>query len=269
MLADFIAENRDEIIARTRAMISARTAPVATEVELTNGIPVFLDQLGAALRLMKATGQTDHSSIASTAGKHGLDLFGMGLTIGQVVYDYGNVCQAVTELALEHDAPIRGDEFRTLNLCLDDAIASAVTEYSAQHERSRVDTGSERLGALAHELRNVLNTAFLSFESIKGGIVPAGGSTALLHGRSLLRLRDLIDRSLADVRLEAGIYHPARIAVAALVEEVGITAVAQAHARGIQFAAATTAQDVTVDADRQILAAALSNRTCLPQRPAA
>ncbi len=45
MLDEFIAANRDAIILRTRARVTTRTTPKASDAELTNGIPVFLDQL--------------------------------------------------------------------------------------------------------------------------------------------------------------------------------------------------------------------------------
>jgi hypothetical protein len=46
----------------------------------------------------------------------------------------GDVCQAVTELAIELQIPIGTDDFHTLNRCLDNAIASAVTEYARLRE---------------------------------------------------------------------------------------------------------------------------------------
>lgn len=86
------------------------------------------------------------------------------MTVSQVVHAYGDVCQAITELALEVDAPISTDDFRVLNRCLDDAIAGAVTEYGRGRNQSTVDGEAERAGFLAHELRNLLNTAILAFE---------------------------------------------------------------------------------------------------------
>ena len=90
-----------------------------------------------------------------------------GFTVDQVVHDYGDLCQAVTELALEKNAPVSTDEFHTLNRCLDDAIADAVTEFGWQRDQLISQMGSramsERLGSLAHELRNHLNTAMLSY----------------------------------------------------------------------------------------------------------
>src|SRR5690606_31203226 len=100
------------------------------------GIPMFLDQLVEALRLRRASGGTDNSEIDRAAAKHGQSLHQRGFTIAQVVHDYGDVCQVVTDLALDRDAQPVGTEFQTLNLCLDDAIASAVTQFAEQNVRT-------------------------------------------------------------------------------------------------------------------------------------
>ncbi len=76
-----------------------------------------------------------------------------------MVRDYGDVCQVITELAIEQEANISGDEFRTLNLCLDDVIANAATEYARLREHTIAAAGTERLGILAHEQRNLLAAA--------------------------------------------------------------------------------------------------------------
>jgi signal transduction histidine kinase len=259
LLDEFIIANRDAIVARAQARVATRSCPKPSDAELKNGIPVFLDQLGDALRLAKSSDVIAHEQIMKSAGRHGLDLLRMGLTVAQVVRDYGDVCQAITELAIEQKAPIPPDEFQTLNLCLDDAVAEAVTEFSRQRDRTIADQGTERLGVLAHEQRNLLNTAMLSFEMIKSGTVAPGGSTGLMLGRSLMGLRDLIDRSLADVRLDAGIKSLERISVAEFIEEVEIGALIQAQARGVQFVASSVDRTVTIEGDRQILAAAISN----------
>lgn len=259
VLYEFLIANREAIIARARAWVASRPAPQATAVELKNGIPVFLDQLGDALRLAKESGGVDNEKISESAGRHGLDLFRMGLTIAQVVHDYGDVCQAITELAVLQHASISGEEFRILNLCLDDAIAAAVTQYAGQRELAVADQGTERLGVLAHELRNLLTTAVLSFESIRCGRVALGGSTGLLLDRSLLALRNVVDRSLADVRLDAGVEHFESIAVAEFLQDVEVSAMMQARSRGLRFSMGAVEQGVTIEGDPQILAAALAN----------
>jgi hypothetical protein len=150
MLHEFIAINRDEIIRRCRAKVAARSVPPPTEVEIDHGVPVFLDQLKNALRL----GAVTSPEIGGSAIKHGHDLLLQGFTVSQVVHDYGDVCQAITELAVELNAPIGTDDFRTLNRCLDDAIAGAVTEYGRERNQSIRDEtarGNERAGFLAHD----------------------------------------------------------------------------------------------------------------------
>lgn len=259
VLDEFITLHREAIIVGARLRVAARTCPKPSDIELAHGIPVFLEQLVSALRLARATDLIDHAEIGESAGRHGHDLLRRGLTIGQVVHDYGDVCQTITELAVRYGIAIATDEFRTLNLCLDDAIAGAVTEYAHQRECGIAREGTERLGVLAHELRNALNTATLAFASIQSGRVAPGGSTGLVLGRSLLNLRDLVDRSLAQVRLEAGVALHAAFSVAELIEELEIGAFLQAQAKGLHFAAETVARDVMVQGDRAILMAALAN----------
>jgi signal transduction histidine kinase len=259
VLADFLTRNRDAIVALTQARVTSRKYPKASGLELTDGIAVFLDQLGDALRRATSTDVVDHVDITVSAGIHGRDLLRRGLSIAQVVHDYGDICQAITQLAVQQETPIPPGEFRTLNLCLDDAIAEAVTEYASQRERAIVDQGTERLGVLAHELRNLLNTAMLSYDTIAAGHVAPGGSTGLVLGRSLVGLRSLIDRSLADVRLDAGIENRERISVAELVEEIEIGALLQARSRGLIFTASLVDRAVSIEGDRETLAAAVSN----------
>jgi len=259
MLDAFLLSNRDTILARTRARVATRMVPAPSEVELMHGIPVFLDQLGEALRQAQSSDRIDHEQIGRSAGKHGQDLLHQGLTVAQVVHDYGDVCQVVTALALEQNEPIAGEEFRTLNLCLDDAIASAVTAYVRHREHAIEDQGTERLGVFAHEMRNLVTAATLSFDMIRKGLVAAGGSTGLVLERNLMSLRSLLDRSLTHVRLEAGIERMERISVAELIEELEIGALLQAQARGMRVAVTTVDPAVTIEGDRQILTGALAN----------
>ena len=259
MLDNFIISQRDAIVARSRQRVASRSNPRATDVEVTSGVPVFLEQLVVALRLAKSSSAIDHEEIGRSAARHGLELLRMGLTIAQVVHDYGDVCQLISELALELNAPISGEEFRTLNLCLDDAIAGAVTEYARQRENVLAEQGTERLGILAHEQRNLLNTAMLAFEILKGGQVAVGGSTGLVLGRSLMGLCALIDRSLADVRLDAGIERLEPISVADFIGEVEIGASIQAQARRVQLWMGPVERTLYIEGDRQVLAAAISN----------
>jgi signal transduction histidine kinase len=131
------------------------------------------------------------------------------------------------------------------------SIAARVRQFS--HE------GTEVLGMLAHEMRNLLNNALMSFASIRKGVVSPGGSTGAIHERSLLRLHALIDRSLADVRLDAGIQNIEIVPVWEIFEEVEIGALMTARTRGVRFVVTSVDPAVVVKADRQTLAAAVAN----------
>jgi signal transduction histidine kinase len=182
-----------------------------------------------------------------------------GESEAQVVHDYGGVCQAVTELASEATAQITADEFRTFNRCLDEAIARAVTEYARTREQRIADEGNERLGDLAHELRNALGAAMLSFQTLKTGTVGLGGATAALLGRSLTHLSTIIDSSVAQVRLESSIRAPERVSVSEFVEELEVGATLEADARGLTLTVTHVEPGIDVEADRQLLTAAAAN----------
>ncbi len=255
MLHEFLSENRVAIIARTRAKVAARSAPRPTEAELQHGIPLFLDQFIELLR----HSQHSSSAIAESAALHGRDLQKMGLTVAQVVHDYGGLCQAVTELAGEMNAPITANEFREFNRCLDDAIAEAVTEYTRRREQLIASEDSERLGNLSHELRNALGAAMLSFQTLKSGNVGLGGSTAALLDRSLRRASALIDSAVAEVRLESGNRVTERLSLHEFIEEVEVSAAMEASAYGLSLTVTPVAKGIDVAVDRQLLAGAVVN----------
>ena len=104
-----------------------------------------------------------------------------------------------------------------------------------------------------------LNTAVLAFESIRRGQVPIGGSTGAMLARSLDQMRELIDRSLVVVRLEAGQYQPARFALAALVEDAEVAATLFAQERAVIVTVQAVDPALILEADRLSLVSVISN----------
>jgi signal transduction histidine kinase len=259
MLHEFLTVHRDEIIASTRRKVATRIAPQPTKAEVEHGVPLFLEQLADTLRLEQETSaRPTNLEMAESAKRHGAELRKAGFTVGQVVHDYGDLCQAVTELAIELKSPISADEFKTLNRCLDEAIAQAVTEFARQRDISHSHHANDR-GFFAHELRNLLNNAFLSYQVLKTGTVGIGGSTGAVLGRNLIAMRELIDLSLDEVRLEAGLQRRKRVLLSQLMEEVGLAAAIEARARGVQLTVTPVEPGMEIDVDRQPIAAALTN----------
>src|SRR3546814_8449472 len=63
------------------------------------------------------------------------------------------LCQAITDLALANDVPFTMEEFRTLNRCLDNAIANAITEYAYQHDTLQADRQADAYNLRSEERR--------------------------------------------------------------------------------------------------------------------
>ena len=250
----------------------------ASARQLANGVPMFLEQLTRTLRAEEegddAEGKrisgpsggdaTALSQIGITATAHGQQLMEFGYTVDQVVHDYGDLCQAITDLAVERDAPFSVTQFRTLNRCLDNAIADAVTEFSAHRDasvsRQQASVENERLGVLVHELRNSIQTATLAFKALESGTVPINGSTGALVKRSLKALSELLDRSLGEVRERAGgtdISHA--FSLAAFIADARSIAALGASARGCAFSVPEVDASIGIAGNRDHLLAALVN----------
>jgi hypothetical protein len=278
MLHEFVAANRDALIEMCRAKVALRRARRSSDAKLAHGIPVFLEQLVRTLEMEQtahparsrevsgpAGGHDSRTSeIGRAASRHGRDLLRHGFTVDQVVHDYGDLCQAIAELAIERNEKIAVDEYRTLNRCLDNAIADAVTEYSCHHDALVEYRGAqalnERLGFLAHELRDLVHSATLAAKAMKSGNVGIAGATGAVLDRSLAGLRSLIDRSLADVRVSAGM--PARRALVGMAELAAMAAAVaslDAQARGCRFTAEAVDPGLAVLADRELLTSAICN----------
>ena len=277
MLHEFLTANREALVERCRLKVAKRLAPKVTNAELQHGIPAFLDQLiktllvektSEPLRSRKVSGPSGGgpamSEIGQTAALHGRELSLQGFTVEQVVHDYGDLCQAITDLAVERGAQIETDEFRTLNRCLDNGIADAVTEYAFQRNALVENTGvkalNERLGFLAHELRNHLHVATLAVIAIKAGNVGMAGATGAVLDRSLIGMRSLIDRSLADVRAAAGML-PRRqlLSLADFIADVNISASLESHSRPTHKTVGEVDSELALDVDREMLLSAVAN----------
>lgn len=257
-LASFILVNREAIIDGARVRTAEREATTLASTS-SNGISIFLDQLGNALRAADARVGVENREIGNVARRHGCVRLGLGASIAQVVHEYGDVCQTLTELAWQQRVSISVCEFQMLNFCLDDAIAEAVTSYAREREGVVVAEGTQRLGMLVHELRNLLNVASLSFDRIRAGAVGVKSSTALMHARSLLGLQRLVDQSLAHVRAEAPVVRNEMISVSDLLAEVEHGASAQTQRRSIRFTVTTSDASMSISGDRQAIAGALVN----------
>jgi signal transduction histidine kinase len=277
MMHEFLANNRAELERRCRQKVAQRPGRSASSQQLENGVPIFLDQLIRTLRIEQtsnpsashaisgpAGGTSMLSELSASASQHGKDLLEMGFAVDEVVHDYGDLCQAITDLAVERDAPFQIHEFRTLNRCLDNAIADAVNEFSYQKELVMADKlereSKERVGMFAHELRNILGTATLAFSAAKAGNLSLSGATGSILERSLAALARMIDDSLLDILV--GDQHAtvlSSFSLSLFVVELAAAAHLAAEAKGCTLAVAPVDPLLALSGNRELLLAAVAN----------
>ena len=278
MMYEFLSNNADDLIRRCIDKVNKRPQRNASVEQLRTGIPMFLEQLtktlqaderlgaAAAMQISGASGgdENDDSEMGATAAAHGAELLALDYTVDQVVHDYGDLCQAITDLAVERDAPFSANEFRTLNRCLDNAIASAVTEFSFQRDCAMSDRHAsetnERLGFLMHELRNSLSVATMAVAAMEAGQLSISGATGALLKRGHAAMQRLINLSLEDVRGEntaaqsKGVFSLARF-----IHDARAAAQLDADTRGSALIVADVDELLGIQGDRDLLLAALAN----------
>jgi len=259
MLHEIISSNREELIARTIAKVSARPSPSATTNESEHGIPLFLVQLAETLRLEVTATPFSPTAIGAGAATHGRELLARGYSISQVVHDYADACQAITEFATERRVTITPEEFHTLNRCLDTAIAEGVTEYQRLESEASSRHDLQHRGQIAHELRNFVQTALLSFKVVQAGKGGVSGSSGLVLGRSLVNIRDLVDSIVSEVRLAATTPRHDRVSLLRFVDEIAVSASLHAQVRDIRLTVEPVDPAHDIDVDTQLLASAVMN----------
>src|ERR1700683_595654 len=212
MLHEFLTSNRQLLIPGCREKVAKRSEPTETPATIDHGVPLFLQQLVETLRDEETTGIRNldaeptpaPTEIGRAAALHGVELLRQGFSVDQVVHDYGDLCQSVTALAVEQDVAISTDEFRTLNRCLDNAIADAVASFGSARETSldrQAETLQKRLVIFSAEHRRLIDIALQSLNAIKSGNIGINGATGTLLAHALEELHSLIDRTLPEIVL--------------------------------------------------------------------
>ncbi len=211
MLYDFIISNRDELIRRCKSEAAMRYTSPEMPAAIDHGVPLFLQQLADTLlfeqsSLNREVAKLDPAQSASSIGRaaalHGAELLRLGFSINQVVHGYGDVCQSVMDLAIKEKTDISSDEFRTLNRCLDSAIADAVTSYGLARQVLDNDDAASlraRLDTLSEEHRRLVNVAIQAYSAIRAGHVGVTGATSNLLMHALDELRYIAEQTIPDI----------------------------------------------------------------------
>src|SRR5450830_956701 len=100
MMYEFLINNRADLAGRCRDKVANRPGRQASEVQLQNGVPMFLNQLIRTLAVERTSnpmasrnisgpsdGAVALSEIGLTAAEHGKELLSLGFSVNQVVHD--------------------------------------------------------------------------------------------------------------------------------------------------------------------------------------
>lgn len=257
MLSAFLEEFKEEILvlANEKTVRLAAGRPSSTQLEL--GLPLFYQHLTDFLKDPSLT--SSQKKISAGAAGHGKELLRLNYTLSHVVHTYGAMCQSITELAHQHRAKISSHSFNELNLCLDIAIASAVSEFQYRSDLATHAREIQTLGILVHELRNSLSSASVAHDMMKRGLVGTGGSTSRVLEENLDRMRKLIDRALSEVRLRTDPeINVEKFDFNALVDQILLTAQNDAQKKS-QVLRYEAEGEIEIQTDRQLLLSAVAN----------
>ena len=285
-LLEFLKTNETAVHARMEEKSAALAGARSVSEVPTSGLPIFFKQLLHVLEhvptevvhlevdkdgMVKAANDSNEPAmavaaghpfdveVAKSAGAYGKELQQLGYTLSHVVHAYGAICQAITEIAIEKMAPITTEEFRALNRCLDTAIAGAVTTFHAERAEDVTNRETQHLGFLAHELRNALAIVNTSLRLIRSGTVGFGGSIGQVLDRALKRQQELIDRSLAEVRLRVDPkVHKETASFLQLIDQVVVIADVETRLKK-QTLTIDVSPGLEIEADQYLLFSAVSN----------
>ena len=255
-LRDFIATHREEI--RVLCLRKAQTAwPDRPGADVEGDLAIVVDEIARALGHEQGLPETSPlPGKSETAARHGRRRQELGYTIEIITRDFGAISDAVGEIAGRECLSFGAREYQVFNQCLDTAIGTAIEQYWSEARTKMEHASAERVGLLAHELRNALASARMAFTVLKRGGADIDSRTGDILARGLARLDGLIGHALLAVQLDAGVaVEPHPIRANALLRQLDDSAVRE---RGVTLTVDVD-EALELDADERLLTSALSN----------
>jgi signal transduction histidine kinase len=254
MLKEFLTTHREEILEAATSRTSARTSSPPGDDEPRAGALFFIEQLDAVLsaeasadaRVERCTA----SPVSVPAGDPG------AFAVLRASHGYIDVAEAVVELAVQH-ASVSHDDLVHLDRSLGVAVERSLSGFHGP-AAALPWSGTERLGFLAHELRNLVGNATMSLDLLER-MSPESSPGHVILRRSLDRIRVVVERSLASVRAEANLRSDERVDVADVLRQGLATAELEAAPRRIELANVASSDALIVEVDRVLFSSAIDN----------
>ena len=203
MLSDFIDTHRQAILGELSRRLTLQERTDCHAVDCMALLPEFVREVQHVLEPGRSSDEHAIAAIARIGDLHGLRLHGMKIPPAMVAFSFGLVCEVVSGLAGTQGLSIPGNEVQVMNAAIDHGVAHALDQYWDRTAAQSARASAERLGTLAHELRNALMTATFASESLRTGLAGTRSRTTAILQRSLERMRALITDTLDGVREES------------------------------------------------------------------
>lgn len=256
-LHEFMTAQREQVIDTAIQHLMQRM-PRRERAEIGEGVPAFVDEVIRALR--HDDGEADVSSLpgkSPVAVDIAVQRLERGFPIAELAMTFGAVSASVGALGRLHGTTFESGEYEVFDACVDTAVATAVEEYASRTRIDEAYAATERIGFLAHELRNALSTATMAFRVLRENRLPVSGRTADVLERAHARMEELIARALVTTRIEAGIQPTLRaVRVADILHEVEA---ATSNRRPDVRLVVRAQEDAVALADPSLLTSAVSN----------
>lgn len=255
LLHELMGTHRDEILAVCRSHLHDH---VLASADLDADIETFYDEVLQALRNhygfeKRYSPLPGHSEAAARLGQRPQRA---GLDPAKVPLIFGALSNAIGLTGEHHGLQIGAEEYKIFNQCIDAGVAVSIENFWRGEKEQEQQRITERVGYLAHELRNALGNAALAFKLLREGNLDIKGRTADVVANNLVRMETLVARTLGSVHLDSGVALELRaIRVANVLRQLQASAIPE---RAIAVTLEVD-ESLHVQGDEMLLTSAVSN----------
>ncbi len=227
-----------------------------SEQNVTGHVRTFMRQVIAKLR--RADGLPEESAVPElreTAASVGHDVQQNGLSIDIAAQSFAMLSVSLGEVGGRYGLAFDAGEYKSFNEAIDHGVAFAIEQFMKDTRAEHEHATSERVGFLAHELRNAVASAKMAFTTLEKR-QEVSDPTAGTIRRSFRRMESLIEQALVEVRLTESPPPPLRsLRLTPLLREIEADAILE---RQIHFALETD-ESLAIAAAEQLVTVAVGN----------
>jgi signal transduction histidine kinase len=203
-LSSLLADRRVEILERwTQRIRWEHPDKDLSRGELWDQLPHFFDEVLGALHAPRGSKGGDTVADADTASvEHGTQRLRVGFDLAEVIREYEILTECILDEVNAVEGAISIEQLRRVLRLVNAGRVDAVSAYVERRGEDIARAHSQHVSFVAHELRGPLMTALMAVQELRQS-VPQEHEWALgMLSRSLVSLRDLINKVLTTERLD-------------------------------------------------------------------